>query len=76
MRNHPRAVRIASATVLVLASGLGAATLRAHHSTADYDATTFVEARGEVTKVLWQNPHVRLEISTARFDGVSSDIPR
>ena len=31
----------------------------------------FVEARGEVVKVLWQNPHIRLEISTARFDGVS-----
>jgi hypothetical protein len=24
-----------------------------------------------VTKVLWQNPHVRLEISTQRFDGVT-----
>jgi len=46
-------------------------TLQAHHSTAEYDSATFVEARGEVTKVLWQNPHVRLEISTQAFDGVA-----
>jgi hypothetical protein len=45
--------------------------ISAHHSTAEYDNGTFVEARGEVMKVLWQNPHVRLEISTQRFDGVS-----
>ena len=70
MRNHARAVRAASATALAFASVLGAATVRAHHSTAEYDAGTFVEARGEATKVLWQNPHVRLEISTVRFDGV------
>jgi len=45
--------------------------IHAHHSTAEYDSATFVEAQGEVTKVLWQNPHVRLEISTERFDGVA-----
>jgi len=45
--------------------------IQAHHSTAEYDSATFVEAQGEVTKVLWQNPHVRLEISTERFDGVA-----
>jgi hypothetical protein len=44
--------------------------LSAHHSTVEYDSTTVIEAQGEVTKVLWQNPHVRLEISTQRFDGV------
>jgi hypothetical protein len=45
--------------------------LYAHHSTAEYDAATIVEAQGDVTKVLWQNPHVRLEISTQRLDGVA-----
>jgi hypothetical protein len=55
-----------------LLCGLGvAAALHAHHSTAEYDNATFVEAQGEVTKVLWQNPHVRLEISTERFDGMA-----
>jgi hypothetical protein len=58
--------------VAVLVCGLGfPAALQAHHSTAEYDSATFVEAQGEVTKVLWQNPHVRLEISTQRFDGVT-----
>jgi hypothetical protein len=58
------------AAALVFAVGFPA-TLQAHHSTAEYDSATFVEAQGEVTKVLWQNPHVRLEISTQPFDGVA-----
>jgi hypothetical protein len=45
--------------------------LAAHHSTAEYDSAALVEARGEVVKVLWANPHVRLEISTAELDGVA-----
>ncbi len=54
-----------------IVGGLGLSTApQAHHSTAEYDGEIIVEARGEVTKVLWQNPHVRLEISTERFDGV------
>ena len=62
--------RTSLAAALVAAAAFPAA-LRAHHSTAEYDSATFVEAQGEVTKVLWQNPHVRLEISTQRFDGVA-----
>jgi hypothetical protein len=54
-----------------LACAASPAALRAHHSTAEYDSTNPVEAQGVVTEVLWQNPHVRLEISTERFDGVS-----
>ena len=70
MQKKPRVttVRVVLAVVCATASS---ATLRAHHSTAEYDSATVVEAQGEVTKVLWQNPHVRLEISTARFDGAS-----
>jgi hypothetical protein len=62
----------ASAT-LVLAVLCAAMPLeaRAHHSTAEYDSSAIVEAQGVVTKVLWQNPHVRLEISTEGFDGVT-----
>ncbi len=45
----------------------GAAT--AHHSTAEYDAAALEESRGEVVTVIWRNPHVRLRISTAAFDG-------
>ena len=70
MRKHPRDLRIRVVVALVCVVAFPA-TLRAHHSTAEYDSATVVEAQGEVVKVLWQNPHVRLEISTARFDGVS-----
>ena len=55
---------------LVVASAIAPGpTLHAHHSTAEYDSTKVVEAQGEITKVLWQNPHIRIEISTQRFDG-------
>jgi hypothetical protein len=56
---------------LLLALGLGAVPLSAaaHHSTAEYDASTFVEARGEVVSVLWRNPHVRFTVSTKAVDG-------
>jgi len=47
------------------------AAVRAHHSTAEYDDSTFAEAQGQVTKVLWANPHVRLTISTQGVDGVA-----
>jgi hypothetical protein len=56
---------------LALFCAAGPAAVRAHHSTAEYDSANPVEAQGVVTKVLWQNPHVRLEIGTERFDGVS-----
>jgi hypothetical protein len=57
---------------VILLGFAGQAAVQAHHSTAEYDSATFVEAQGEVTKVLWQNPHVRLEISTQRFDGATN----
>jgi len=41
----------------------------AHHSTAEYDSNVVEESRGEVVTVIWRNPHVRLRISTAAFDG-------
>ena len=41
----------------------------AHHSLAEYDDDTTVEAVGTVVDVLWRNPHVRLTISTEAFDG-------
>ena len=57
--------------VVLVCAASAAPAARAHHSTAEYDSATFAEAQGVVTKVLWQNPHVRLEISTERFDGVA-----
>jgi hypothetical protein len=68
MRPHPNGKRAALSLVWTVGYATGVA---AHHSTAEYDSGALVEARGEVVKVLWANPHVRLEISTERFDGVA-----
>jgi len=46
-----------------------ASPVAAHHSTAEYDANTITEARGEVVSVLWRNPHVRFQVSTKSLDG-------
>jgi hypothetical protein len=70
MKARRSAHRFRLAAAILFGLG-GQAAVQAHHSTAEYDSATFVEAQGEVTKVLWQNPHVRLEISTQRFDGVT-----
>jgi hypothetical protein len=55
----------------LLLAGVGIFSLPAlgHHSTAEYDASTIVEGRGEVVSVIWRNPHVRFQISTKTFDG-------
>ena len=59
-------------TAAAAAAGLLASPLSAHHSTAEYDATTIVEGRGEVVGVIWRNPHVRFQISTKAVDGNGS----
>jgi hypothetical protein len=60
-----RLAALMPATVL----GLLCPPLLAHHSTAEYDAGTVVEARGEVVSVIWRNPHVRFQVSTLAQDG-------
>jgi hypothetical protein len=69
MQNQP--IVIARVALALACAGGYATVVAAHHSTAEYDSGALVEARGEVIKVLWANPHVRLEISTERFDGVA-----
>jgi hypothetical protein len=60
-------------TALLATVGVGlimaAPPAAAHHSTAEYDASQIVEARGEVVSVIWRNPHVRFQISTKALDG-------
>ncbi len=64
--SHRRVAGIAAGAIFGL---LGPALALAHHSTAEYDAKTIVEARGEVVAVLWRNPHVRFQVSTKKIDG-------
>ncbi|HSC14913.1 MAG TPA: DUF6152 family protein, partial [Gammaproteobacteria bacterium] len=58
-----------SALLIGLAVSFLGTPVAAHHSTAEYDAATFVEARGEVVSVIWRNPHVRFQVSTKAIDG-------
>ncbi len=49
--------------VLALVVGCPAAT--AHHSnSAFYDLDTISEIEGEVTRIMWQNPHIRFWVDT------------
>jgi hypothetical protein len=61
--------RFAGLSAAIVLSVLGPSQVAAHHSTAEYDAKSFVEARGEVVTVLWRNPHIRFEVSTKSIDG-------
>ncbi len=60
--------RIAGVAAIV-ATALVSARASAHHSTAEYDSKTIVEARGEIVTLLWANPHVRFTVSTKAIDG-------
>lgn len=62
-----RRALLSSTTACTAAFAAGAAL--AHHSVAEYDDNTFVEAVGTVVDVVWRNPHVRLSISTEAVDG-------
>ena len=68
--NRPTNNGLAIALTATILSFLGRPSVGlAHHSTAEYDATRFVEARGEVVSVLWRNPHIRFQVSTKSADG-------
>ena len=47
-----------AATTLLWAASLGLA----HHSPSNYDLGQVIEIEGEITRVLWRNPHVRIWI--------------
>jgi len=50
--------------LFVLAAGLmlGSTPVRAHHSTAEFDMTTFNAVKGTVTQFEWSNPHAYIHI--------------
>ena len=43
-------------------SGFFVGAVNAHHSLAEYDNDTFVEAVGTVVDVVWRNPHVLITV--------------
>lgn len=61
------------ATVLAFAS-FAAPCASAHHSIAvTFNLDEIVEIDGEVTRILWRNPHVRLNVRTVDEDGRAAD---
>lgn len=48
---------------------LTALPLSAHHSNAEYDRYTVTEIEGVITRVIWRNPHVGLEMDVTGADG-------
>jgi hypothetical protein len=69
MQGADRKSRIALAGVrlaaCLLALGFAPATLGHHSITGTFDPEQMVEIEGEITRVLWRNPHVRLTVRTA-----------
>ena len=55
-----RALTVTITSLLALA--FAPATLGHHSITGTFDATQLVEVEGEITRVLWRNPHVRLTV--------------
>ena len=55
MRSVSGLFRLIIALLLFYTWSLGLA----HHSPSNYDLDTVVEIEGEITRVLWRNPHVR-----------------
>lgn len=56
--------------VLILSLSFLPLIASAHHAGASvYDPLSMIEIEGEVTRVLWRNPHVRLMVSVTDADG-------
>lgn len=69
MNHHLGVAPVSALTTLVSGVLMCTTDVIAHHSTAEYDSSSIVQARGEIVTVLWRNPHVRFTISTESIDG-------
>jgi Family of unknown function (DUF6152) len=59
-----------SAIALVLAGGCVSATVHAHHSfAAEFDRNKPLTLQGVVTKIEWQNPHIRFYLDVPDASG-------
>jgi hypothetical protein len=67
MRIEPGLVLVAASAMLL---GTFAAPVHAHHAFAtEFDAALEGEITGEVTRVWWQNPHIRYDLRITKPDG-------
>jgi hypothetical protein len=65
MKQHPVAQAGLIVTVFLATSSPG----HSHHSFFAYDDSQLVDVQGEVTAVIWRNPHVRFTISATAATG-------
>ena len=62
--------RFAALVILVVAAGLAARPLLAHHSfAAEFDAKKSVQLQGGLTKLEWANPHIWLYLDVKDASG-------
>src|SRR3970040_2297903 len=66
MRFHTRLL----VTVSAVAAAVGVRDAHAHHAFAtEFDVSLTGEVKGEVTRVWWQNPHIRYDVAVKMPDG-------
>jgi hypothetical protein len=60
------------AVTAAVSAGSFAARVEAHHAFAtEFDANLSGEVKGEVTRVWWQNPHIRYDVAVKKADGTT-----
>lgn len=62
-------MRMFTCIVLLLLASLP---VSAHHSNAEYDRTVVVELEGIISRVIWRNPHVGLELDVTNVNGTTT----
>ncbi len=67
------ALKVARVTVLILAVFCARATLGHHSIPVTFDVERYVEIDGEITRILWRNPHIRLTVRALGEDGEEAD---
>lgn len=72
-RTRQSGSRLTNATAFALAA-FAAPFASAHHSIAvTFNLDEIVEIEGEITRILWRNPHVRLNVRTMDDEGRATD---
>ena len=71
LTSEPR--KLVQLTGVVLAVLCGPTAFSHHSIPVTFDVNRVVEIEGEVTRILWRNPHIRLTVRTVGQDGQEAD---
>lgn len=58
-----------TASLYLISCALLSSSSLAHHAFVEFDRSRFVEAEGELTNIIWRNPHVRFSVRETSADG-------